>query len=651
MFEIPTKYIKMETGWGLLAVTIALSGAAVIPRWNPLVEYCVPHSDCRTIKAVDPELFIWHQSQAVATAKKLRAKSKKHHWLEDTADETVNDFNEFTVGAQHIFAPKSSKEFLRLTTEARRKGWQLQEVQELPGYADWRKVAGGFALIAASATAWFVGQLEILQEQRDRREEINEEFELVKHRKALEGEHAVLTAEIDWVSATEQKALDAEYLGEDYEAFIDQQTQGLDEHINHQEKAINQLTGTQTLDTINNPSDKVHGQQQKQEALAPNTLDQSSEKVAMAVLDGLVGSRRSTLLVGGTGAGKSVTQAYLLTKFFKRYQDAEVWAVAQKNDSFCGLDKKNRVVLFDSLDPSAALRVIDHAYGIYDKRRRLPEHGRANLSPVRLLLADWLSINQSLEDCKSDPIIKESKYLTKLSDIVYNGRELNVCLIVDLQSFNLAAIGLKADRNSRKNFNLVGLGNYSVDEFGSINESYGVLANMVGDQNMIPDETDRSTLLAEFKRLKPISRASQRPIIFTTLEPARVALLPDLRGYKPGQKQQMKLDTVSPEYLDNLLKLEFDVKSGINAPPSEQTSKKLSTTAQKILAWLKQNRADGAWLKYKGKEGRNGNFINFLSDLGADWKTRDAAIQELVIAQTIEVDEEKGMRLMEVSGD
>jgi len=651
MFQIPTKYIRLETGWGLLAATIALSGAAVIPRWNPLIEYCAPHTECRVIKSVDPDLFYWHQSQAGANAKKLRAKSKRH-WIEDTADDTVNDLGEFAMGVQQTFAPKSSKEFLRLTVEARKKGWRLQEVQEVPGYANWRKVAGALSLIAASASAWFVGQLEILQEQRDRREEINEEFELVKHRKALEGEHAVLTAEIDWVSATEQKALDAEYLGEDYEAFMEEQTRGLDENINRQEGAMNALTGTQTLDSINNPSDKVQGQQQKREALAPNTLDQSSEQIAITLLEGLVGSRRSTLLVGGTGAGKSVTQAYLLTKFFKRYQDAEVWAVAQKNDSFCGLDKKNRVVLFDSINPSAALNIVDHIYGIYDKRRRLPEHARGNLSPVRLLLADWLSINQSLEDCKSDSIVKESKYLSKLSDIIYNGRELNVCLIVDLQSFNLAAIGLKADRNSRKNFNLVGLGNYSVDEFGSITESYGVLANMVGDQNMVSDENERSALLAEFKRLKPISRTSQRPIIFTTLEPARVALLPDLRGYKPGQKQPIKLETVSPEYLDNLLKLEFDVKSGSSpAPPSEQISQKLSTTAQKILAWLKQNRADGAWLKYKGKEGRDGNFINFLSDLGADWKTRDAAIQELVIAQTIEVDEEKGMRLMEVSSD
>ena len=31
MLNIPTKYIKPETGWGLLAVTVALSGAAIIP--------------------------------------------------------------------------------------------------------------------------------------------------------------------------------------------------------------------------------------------------------------------------------------------------------------------------------------------------------------------------------------------------------------------------------------------------------------------------------------------------------------------------------------------------------------------------------------------------------------------------------------------
>ncbi|AFZ28275.1 hypothetical protein Cylst_6494 (plasmid) [Cylindrospermum stagnale PCC 7417] len=298
-------------------------------------------------------------------------------------------------------------------------------------------------------------------------------------------------------------------------------------------------------------------------------LDHSSENIGKAILDSVITSRLSTLIVGGTGAGKSVTQSYILTNILRRYSDAEVWVIAQKNDSFCGLDKKGRVVLFDSLDPAAALSVIDHVHSIYDKRRRLPEHSRWDLSPVRLILADWLSINQALDEAKNEEPVKSSKYLTKLSDIIYNGRELNVSLRVDLQSFNLAAIGLKADRNSRKNFNLIGLGNYSVDEFGGINESYGVLANMVGNKDMVPDEEERAALLVVFKSLKPISRANQRPIIFTTLEPARVALLPDLTAYKPGQQQLTKLDTVSPDYLETLLQLEFEIepKTGDGATP------------------------------------------------------------------------------------
>ena len=123
-------------------------------------------------------------------------------------------------------------------------------------------------------------------------------------------------------------------------------------------------------------------------------------------------------------------------------------------------------------------------------------------------------------------------YLTKLADIIYNGRELNVCLLVDLQSYNLAAVGLKADRNSRKNFNLIGLGNYSIDELGMVNESYGVLTNLIGDRYIVADESERSALNATFKQLQHISKANRRPIIFSGLSSARLALLPDLRKFK-----------------------------------------------------------------------------------------------------------------------
>lgn len=257
-----------------------------------------------------------------------------------------------------------------------------------------------------------------------------------------------------------------------------------------------------------------------------------SEDDAIAILDGLVASRRSTLLVGGTGAGKTVTQAYLLVNMLRRCPDTDIYVISQKADSFGGLAEVGKVTLFNQFAPDNTLAVIDRVWNEYDRRRKLPESQRSGLSPVRLLLCDWLSINASLEASAKDPVIKESRYLSKLIDVIYNGRELNVCLWIDLQSFNLAAIGMKADANSRRNFNLVGLGNYYVDEDGGINESYGVLANMIQNRYFVDNDSDREKLMREFNRLKPISKQGQRPILFTTLEPARVVLVADVRSYK-----------------------------------------------------------------------------------------------------------------------
>jgi hypothetical protein len=260
--------------------------------------------------------------------------------------------------------------------------------------------------------------------------------------------------------------------------------------------------------------------------------DSTSDQAGQEILDAIVKTRRSTLLIGDTGAGKSVTQAYILTKLFSLHPNAEVFVLSQKADSFCGLAESGRVTLFDPTEPESALFLIHSIWILYDHRRRLPESKRPALSPVRLILADWLSINQALEELNREEPIKSSKYLSKLADIIYNGRELNVCLLVDLQSYNLAAVGLKADRNSRKNFNLIGLGNYSIDELGMVNESYGVLTNLIGDRYIVADESERSALNATFKKLQPISKANQRPIIFSGLSPARLALLPDLRRFK-----------------------------------------------------------------------------------------------------------------------
>ncbi|MBD1893164.1 hypothetical protein [Coleofasciculus sp. FACHB-129] len=508
---------------------------------------------------------------------------------------------------------RSNPDWMQPPTEA-------LNVRRTQGSAGW-KLLGSFVAIGGFATSMTLA-----------RSLLEKEIEQQKYKTIWDTanlQKAKLQAQIEFESFNQKAMLEAAEVAyatfEPYEQPLLDGRDSLD--------TSNQIEPTQAPEqqiTVQSPSSGS----QTEEGLSGTILNKDSETIGMAILDGLVGSRRSTLLVGSTGAGKSVTEAYLLSKFQQRYPNAEIWAIAQKNDSFGGLDKKGRVILFDALDPSEALRGIDHIHGIYDKRRRLPESARTDLNPVRLILADWLSINQALEELKNEEPVKSSKYLTKLADIIYNGRELNVCLVVDLQSFNLAAIGMKADRNSRKNFNLVGLGNYSVDEFGSINESYGVLSNMIGNKDMVADEDERSTLLATFKELKPISKDNQRPIIFTTLEPSRVALLPDLRHYKPGQSARMKLEGYTPEYLNRILSLEFDIDTPAQEPESSDKAEVIHDNAQAkevLRSWF----AGKGWVKI----GNARTMCKQLRNLTKDSDEVRSLINELVRASLVNVND------------
>ena len=296
------------------------------------------------------------------------------------------------------------------------------------------------------------------------------------------------------------------------------------------------LTVTTTLDSVANPGDKVESATAaahagNETATTPGLLHPSEAK-ALSILHQLAGSRMSLLLIAGTGGGKTVTQAALISLLLEKCPKAEFWVISQKNDNYCGLKGKGRVTIFDINEVKTTLDIIHHVWGIYNTRRMLTEDKRKNLSPVRLLLADWLSINSALEKLASHPDVKASNYLVELADIVFNGRDFNVCLWADLQSFFLKAIGMEADSNSRQNFNLLGLGNYYTDEFGCVNDSYGVLSNMIGNRYMVENKDTRTRLMAEFNALKPISKQNERPILLSTLEPPSVCLQADVRHYQ-----------------------------------------------------------------------------------------------------------------------
>jgi hypothetical protein len=65
-----------------------------------------------------------------------------------------------------------------------------------------------------------------------------------------------------------------------------------------------------------------------------------------------------------------------------------------------------------------------------------------------------------------------------------------------------------------------------------VNESYGVLTNLIGDRYIVADESETHCSECHIKQLQPISKANYRRLSFSGLSPARLALLPDLRRYK-----------------------------------------------------------------------------------------------------------------------
>lgn len=346
-----------------------------------------------------------------------------------------------------------------------------------------------------------------------------------------------------------------------------------------------------TLDDITTPSDKVEAESvstvsfdvvskitgnvdtfgvseiaSNKPAIMPGLLHPSETK-ALPILKRLASSRKSLLNIAGTGGGKTVTQSCLISLLLEICPKTEFWGVSQKNDSYCGLREKGRITIFDITNIQATLDVIHHVWKIYNTRRMLPEEKRGSLSPVRLLLGDWFSISLALEELSSHPAVKASKYLVEMVDIVLNGRDFNVCLWADLQSFNLEAIGMKADKNSRQNFNLLGLGNYYTNDEG-VNESYGVLTNMINDHFMVPNKETRTQLLSEFEQLKLVSMKHERPILFVTLEPPTICLQADIRHYQ-RRHQNTSTDKFSDVSSDlSADSSQSDLGTPWNIPPS-----------------------------------------------------------------------------------
>ena len=334
------------------------------------------------------------------------------------------------------------------------------------------------------------------------------------------------------------------------EAIFDAETAGLSDEKKQEyiaflrnQKTPFQLTGTQTLDGINNPSDKVESDSV--------SIIKSAKNPGEQLLDDLAYSDKSMILAGSTGAGKSHTLSAWLDSVYSQArskgQTASVWILERKNDSFCGLREAGKLTIFNSIDPTKAYKLIENFHKIFLARlENISEDDRKHLPPLRLILEDWSSIVLTLRKAYK---ALWAKIELMLLDIITVGRDYNVCLLVLAQSLNLEALGLVGDANLRANMAIVAQGLLVKTADGKTKGDYLLVELSIKNQYIVSDNAQRAMLLAQLNELMAESEAKQIPVFFTTLGNGNVGLLPRI------EKAVIKL---MPEERDE--QLAFDIE-------------------------------------------------------------------------------------------
>ncbi|MBU7584447.1 MAG: hypothetical protein KAF91_16290 [Nostoc sp. TH1S01] len=325
----------------------------------------------------------------------------------------------------------------------------------------------------------------------------------------------------------------------------------------------------QSMQDVARGDDKVTGSEQPTLQHNSGGSLHPSESLALNTLQALAKADSSTALVAAPGSGKSVTLNYLIEKILADCPNADIWVISAKNDSFCGLREKERVIVFDQENPDLAKDVIDNFYKSYKQRKQLPESKRESLPPLILILDDWLVIADSLSKLYSD-----WNYGSKLLDVLLIGREFNTKFIASLQSFNLAALGIeKMDAQTRMCLNLLLLGNKYIKN-GREQESYGVLELILNRGDIIPGKQEREQIKSKYQEVKAVSYQNLRPVMIASVGGFVVALMPNLSN-------QTNPIADNQEYLDRVYELEFDLTAA--HPPH---TKPLSNVALKIYEYF-----------------------------------------------------------------
>ena len=378
------------------------------------------------------------------------------------------------------------------------------------------------------------------------------------------------------------------------EAVFEAETAGLSdekkqEYINflRNQKTPFQLTGTQTLDGINYPGDKVDSGSAR--AIESNPNLEIARQIAAKVLNSLAGINTSIFLAGPTRTGKTRTLHKWLRDLRTRFPQAEIYVIAQKYEDFPGVPR-NRIMIFDPLLPEQSMKFLDEVYEKLQSRKSKPATEEIYRNrPIKLILEDWFATHQCLSQKRNAQLWEDKA--SKLGSIATVGGQYNVGYFICTQTFNIASSGV-ADSNIRLNLALLAQGLVRTTNNGEEQGSYGVIEQMLNNSNVIASKETRDRLAADLSLLIPDSMTEQTPIIFSTIGNPVLGVMPQIEVNKSwindgfdaqdntfdrsseGNNSSQKPPLPDAEYWKRIYDLEFNLegKKPSDSPMEDGTS-------------------------------------------------------------------------------
>lgn len=367
-----------------------------------------------------------------------------------------------------------------------------------------------------------------------------------------------------------------------------------------------QLTG-QSLDEVNDPSDKVEGEQAA--TIAPNnvTTDAYAEyrRIGQSIIKSMVVSDKSLLIASGTGTGKSTTEQYFLQQFVSRYPQSEIYALLNKNDDLYGV-RRDRLVVFapEALldmpsDKEARMALIKQllaplytVYGIFLTRKQKTAAERKRLKeshPIRLVLGDWYGTYQELQA----RLTKEELQgvLSMIRQIVTIGRDMGVGLVVDTQSANLDSLGLANDASIRQSLDIFSQG-FIYYEDGEEKGELQTIRLMFANKSICSPE-DREVIATSYNVLADAIKDAKlkTPIIFTSVgSRPRLGIVPELTDDVTTQTN-VDWNAVARQLDATYLRSEFMVNPQVGSAREEVNEVPLTDKHNAILNYLRVNGA------------------------------------------------------------